>query len=56
MRFGQVEELIDGSPYRVGPGSLIFLRSNIPHGIRNIGRGQCEYYAFKWKIPKNQRN
>ncbi len=52
VRFGQVEELIDGSPYRVGPGSLIFLRSNIPHGIRNIGRGQCEYYAFKWKIPK----
>ena len=49
VRFGQVEELIDGRPYQVGPGSLIFLRSDVPHGIRNIGKGQCEYYAFQWK-------
>ncbi|MFT4565869.1 MAG: quercetin dioxygenase-like cupin family protein [Saprospiraceae bacterium] len=50
VRFGEVEELIDGVPHQVGPGSLIFLRSEVPHGIRNIGKGPCEYYAFKWKV------
>ncbi|MEQ6122154.1 cupin domain-containing protein [Reichenbachiella sp. MALMAid0571] len=49
--YGEVEELIDGKPYEVGEGSLIFLRSMVPHGIRNIGKGSCEYYAFRW-IPK----
>ena len=52
VRFGEVEELIDGKAHQVGPGSLIFLGSNVPHGIRNIGKGACEYYAFKWKIPE----
>ena len=50
VRYGQVEELIDGFPHPAGPGSVIFLGSNIPHGIRNIGEGPCEYYAFKWKL------
>lgn len=51
VRYGEVEELIDGKPYEVGEGSLIFLRSMVPHGIRNIGKGPCEYYAFRW-IPQ----
>ncbi|MDB2593733.1 cupin domain-containing protein [Porticoccaceae bacterium] len=51
VRFGEVEEFIDGELHEVGAGSLIFLRSMIPHGIRNIGRGDAEYYAFKW-APK----
>ncbi len=45
---GKVEEMINGSPYKVGPGSVIFLSSMDPHGIRNIGKGQCEYYAIRW--------
>lgn len=49
---GEVEELIDDQPYKAEAGSLIFLNSNIPHGIRNIGVGQCEYFAIRW-IPKN---
>ena len=51
VRFGEVEEYIDGKTYQVGPGSLIFLESNVPHGIKNVGKGPCEYYAFKWQIP-----
>lgn len=51
VRYGQVEEMIDGKPHKAGPGSVIFLGSNVPHGIRNIGDGLCEYYAFKWKLP-----
>jgi uncharacterized cupin superfamily protein len=50
VRYGLVEELIDDKPYNAGPGSVIFLASNGHHGIRNIGEGPCEYYAFKWKL------
>jgi (S)-ureidoglycine aminohydrolase len=46
---GEVEESIDGIPHRLGPGSLIFLTDNVPHGIKNAGKGQCEYFAFKWR-------
>ena len=51
VRHGEVEEHIDGELHQVGAGSLIFLRSLVPHGIRNIGQGQAEYYAFRW-VPK----
>jgi len=50
VRYGQVEEMIDGKAHTAGPGSVIFLESGVPHGIRNIGEGPCEYYAFKWKL------
>ena len=50
VRYGRVEEMIDGKPHKAGPGSVIFLESMVPHGIRNIGTGPCEYYAFKWKL------
>ena len=50
VRYGRVEEMIDGKPHQAGPGSVIFLGSNVPHGIRNVGEGPCEYYAFKWKL------
>jgi quercetin dioxygenase-like cupin family protein len=50
---GEVEEMINGTPYRLGPGSLIFLSAMDPHGIRNIGNGTCEYYAIRWTTDKN---
>ncbi|MDB4584938.1 cupin domain-containing protein, partial [Draconibacterium sp.] len=46
---GEVEESINGTKHRVGPGSLILLLDDVPHGIQNVGKGQCEYFAFKWK-------
>ncbi|NQU52483.1 MAG: cupin domain-containing protein [Bacteroidetes bacterium] len=46
---GEVEESIAGTPHRLGPGSLILLMDEVPHGIKNVGKGQCEYFAFKWK-------
>lgn len=46
---GEVVESIDGIKHKVGPGSLILLMDNIPHGISNAGIGQCEYFAFRWK-------
>jgi quercetin dioxygenase-like cupin family protein len=48
VRFGNVEETINGKPYAAGPGSVIFLTNDDNHGIRNIGNGPCEYYAIRW--------
>lgn len=48
VRFGTVEESINGKTFRAGPGSVIFLTSDDDHGIRNAGSGQCEYYAIRW--------
>lgn len=45
---GEAEESIDGSPHRMTPGSLVLLADDVPHGIKNVGKGQCEYFAFKW--------
>ncbi len=48
---GTVEETINDKPYKAETGSVIFLKSNDPHGIRNMGDIPCEYYAIRW-IPK----
>ena len=45
---GEVEESINDIQYKTGTGSLILLMNNDSHGIRNIGKGECEYFAFKW--------
>lgn len=46
---GTVEKSINGSQYTLGPGSLILLVDKVPHGIKNIGDGPCEYFAFRWE-------
>ncbi len=46
---GEVEESINGTPHRAGPGSLFLLVGDDSHGIRNVGKGQCEYFAFRWE-------
>ena len=50
IRYGEVEEMIDDTPHTARAGAVIFLGSNVPHGIRNIGEGPAEYFAFKWKL------
>ena len=30
VRYGQVEEMIDGTPHVAGPGDVIFLQANTP--------------------------
>ena len=34
--------------YKGGPGTLYYLGSNIPHAIRNDGKGSCTYFAFQF--------
>lgn len=48
VRFGRVEESVNGLPHQCGPGSVIFLTNDDDHGIRNAGTGPCEYYAIRW--------
>ncbi|MDN3690723.1 cupin domain-containing protein [Cyclobacterium jeungdonense] len=49
---GHVAEHINGTEYQLGPGSLVFLSAYDPHGIRNVGEGECEYYAIRWITAK----
>jgi quercetin dioxygenase-like cupin family protein len=48
VRFGIVEQTINGNPCKLGPGSVIFLTNDDNHGISNAGNGKCEYYAIRW--------
>jgi uncharacterized cupin superfamily protein len=48
VRKGIVEEKIRDKAYLLGPGSVIFLTNDDMHGIRNAGKGECEYYAIRW--------
>ncbi|WP_375583312.1 cupin domain-containing protein [Cyclobacterium xiamenense] len=49
---GEVSEHINGTEYRLGEESLVFLSAMDPHGIRNVGTGECEYYAIRWITAK----
>ncbi|MBA4053144.1 MAG: cupin [Marivirga sp.] len=40
---------IAGKYYNASPGDFIFVASKELHGIKNTGKGQCEYFAFQWK-------
>ncbi len=56
VRYGTVEESINGKPFRAGPGSIIFLTNDDNHGIRNAGAGPCEYYAIRWLTWDKEKN
>ena len=40
---------VDNEYYEMAPGDFVFAASGDLHGIRNSGKGQCEYFAFQWK-------
>ena len=46
---GETEMEIGNDLYRAKKGDIYFLPSYIPHGIRNIGDKQCQYFAFQWE-------
>jgi quercetin dioxygenase-like cupin family protein len=50
VKKGYVEQTIKGVPYKLGPGSVIFLTNDDLHGIGNAGTGECEYYAIRWLV------
>ncbi len=46
---GEVEMQIGDTFQKASAGDLIFLASEIPHSLRNIGNEQTEYFAFQWQ-------
>lgn len=48
VRKGEVEQTIGDFTYPAVLGSAIFISDDKNHGIRNTGKGECEYYAIRW--------
>ncbi len=46
---GQAEESIDGTWVPARVGDIIFLQSEVPHAIRNVGKAACTYFAFQFE-------
>ena len=46
---GSVEMYINGNLHKGTAGDLYFISSNVPHALKNIGKEQCEYFAFQWR-------
>ena len=46
---GNVEMHIDGKYFKGAAGDLYFISANVPHALKNIGKEQCEYFAFQWR-------
>jgi (S)-ureidoglycine aminohydrolase len=46
---GDATMSINNKNYVGSAGDLFFLPSGSLHGIRNSGKGPCEYFAFQWK-------
>ncbi|RRB06665.1 cupin domain-containing protein [Larkinella rosea] len=43
------QESIDGKMQSAQVGDIIFLESNVPHGILNTAKGSCTYFAFQFE-------
>lgn len=43
------QESIDGVMQSAQVGDIIFLESNVPHGILNTTKGSCTYFAFQFE-------
>jgi mannose-6-phosphate isomerase-like protein (cupin superfamily) len=46
VREGTLEVTIAGESKNLGPGSVAYMASNDPHGVRNSGKTTARYYIF----------
>jgi (S)-ureidoglycine aminohydrolase len=45
---GDVSMQIGDRQEKASVGDLVFLGSEVPHNLTNIGSGSCTYFAFQW--------
>lgn len=46
---GETEMEIGGRAFKGAAGDAYFIKSQEPHGIKNIGKSSCSYFAFQWE-------
>jgi XRE family transcriptional regulator, regulator of sulfur utilization len=49
VKSGTIEALINGEWKKVGPGGVVFLASNIFHGVRNAGNEPAVYHVIGFR-------
>jgi len=49
VKSGIIEALINGEWKKVGPGGVVFLASNIFHGVRNAGTEPAVYHVIGFR-------
>ena len=49
VRKGNIEMQIGDTFQKAQPGDIIFLNSYVPHALKNLSKGECEYFAFQWQ-------
>lgn len=51
IREGTLEAFQNGKLTRVGPGSILFMASNQPHNVVNVGDNTAVYHVINWHSP-----
>jgi ketosteroid isomerase-like protein/quercetin dioxygenase-like cupin family protein len=51
IREGTLDAYQNGKLTRVGPGSLLFMGSNEPHNVTNVGDTTAVYHVINWASP-----
>jgi XRE family transcriptional regulator, regulator of sulfur utilization len=51
VREGTLEAFQNGKLTRVGPGSVLFMASNQPHNVVNVGDTMAVYHVINWHSP-----
>jgi ketosteroid isomerase-like protein/quercetin dioxygenase-like cupin family protein len=51
IREGTLDAYQNGKVTRVGPGSLLFMGSNEPHNVTNVGTTTAVYHVVNWASP-----
>jgi len=46
---GTAQITVEGKPYHVGPGSMMYCEGGKLHGITNTGKISLLFYFYKWK-------
>jgi quercetin dioxygenase-like cupin family protein len=51
IKEGTVEAFVAGEKRRLGPGAVLFMASQEPHNITNVGETPATYHVMQWFSP-----